>query len=67
MNRLMIAFRVTSLLFSAAVLLAGLIALAAHAETKQSGQLLPEYGIAARYPNDLGLKNDVNSREGVLT
>jgi len=67
MNRLLIAFRVTSLLFSAAVLLAGLIALAARAETKQPGQPSPEYGSAARYPNDLGLKNDVNSREGVLT
>ena len=54
MNRLIIAFRATSLLFSAAVLLAGLIALAAQAETKQSGQPSPEYGIAARYPNDLG-------------
>ena len=60
MNRLMIAFRGASLLFSAAALLAGLIGLAARAETKQPGQPSPEYGIAARYPHDSGLKNDPN-------
>jgi len=60
MNRLMIAFRGASLLLSAAALLAGLIGLAARAETKQPGQPSPEYGIAARCPNDLGLENDPN-------